>query len=142
MRSNQVSAIYMSWTFLLKLVSAKLIAKLLIREIYEINSQLIINSLYSRWYKPYKDVLQASLIFEQVETNEYDRNAISIMFADCISKNVVGHVPFNWSKLGAKYLQFPNNRICLVVAGKRVNWIYLLTILFTETLEWQLGLRN
>lgn len=73
--------------------------------------------------------------FEQVETNEYDRNAISIMFADCISKNVVGHVPFNWSKLGAKYLQFPNNRICLVVAGKRVNWKYLLTILFTETLQ-------
>ena len=40
---------------------------------------------------------------------------------DCFSKNVVEHVPFNWSKLATKFLQFPNHRICVAVTGKRVN---------------------
>ena len=35
---------------------------------------------------------------KQEETNEYDRNAVSIVFGDCISKKVVEYVPFNWSK--------------------------------------------
>ena len=41
------------------------------------------------------------------------------MFDDCISKEVVGHVPFNWSNLAAKFVQFPNHRIRIVVTGKR-----------------------
>ena len=48
-----------------------------------------------------------SLICERQETNEYDKNVVSITFHDCISKkNVFGHVPFNWGKLAAKFLQF------------------------------------
>ena len=62
-----------------------------------------------------------SLICEQQKTNEYDRNAAPIMFGDCISKNVVQHVPFNWSNLAPKFLQFPNHPICLVVTGKQMN---------------------
>ena len=36
-------------------------------------------------------------------------------------KKVFGHVPFNWSKLAAKFLQFQNNHIRVVVIGTRVN---------------------
>ena len=48
-------------------------------------------------------------------------NGVSVIFDDCISKNVVGHVPFNWSKLAAKFLQFPNHHIHVVVTDTRVN---------------------
>ena len=43
------------------------------------------------------------------------------MFDNCISKNVVGHVPFNWGKLVAKFLQFPNHQVRVVVTGMLVN---------------------
>ena len=43
------------------------------------------------------------------------------MFDDCISKKVVGRVPFNWSKLAAKSPQFPNHRIRVVITRNRVN---------------------
>ena len=81
---------------------------------------------YSRGYQAYKDVWRpiASdelFICKREETNECDKNGVSIMFDDCISKNVVGHVPFNWSKLAAKFLQFPNHRIRVIVTGKQVN---------------------
>ena len=71
------------------------------------NSKLIINSSYSKGYYAYKNVWHPivgdeSLICEQEKTNEYDRNAVPIMFDDCISKKVVQHVPFNWSKLAPK----------------------------------------
>ena len=42
------------------------------------------------------------------------------MCDDCISKNDVGHVPFNWSKLVAKF-QISNHRVPVVVTGTRVN---------------------
>ena len=108
----------MIWTILRKLVPTKIITKLLIREIrYK-------SSSYSREYHAYiwrPVVGDETLICEQEETNEYDRNAVSIMFDDCISKKVVGHVPFSWSKLAVKFLEFSNHRICVVVIGKRVN---------------------
>ena len=90
------------------------------------NSKLIINSSYSKGYYAYKDVWHPivgdeSLICEQEKTNEYDRNAVPTMFDDCISKKVVQHVPFNWSKLAPKFLQFPSYRICLVVTGEQMN---------------------
>ena len=31
------------------------------------------------------------------------------------------HVPFNWSEMTAELLHFPNNRIRVVLIGKRVN---------------------
>ena len=34
------------------------------------------------------------LICERKETNEYDRDAVSVMFDDCISQKVVGNVLF------------------------------------------------
>ena len=43
------------------------------------------------------------------------------MFDDCISKNVVWHVSFNWGKLAAKFLQFLNYHVRVVVTGARVN---------------------
>ena len=43
------------------------------------------------------------------------------MFDDCISKNVIQRVPFNWNKLAAKLLQFLNYPICIDVAGKQAN---------------------
>ena len=43
------------------------------------------------------------------------------MFEDFISKNVAGHIPLNWSKLAAKFMQFPNHHIRVVVTGKQVN---------------------
>ena len=36
-------------------------------------------------------------------------------------KKLLGMFHFNWSKLAAKILQFPNHRICVVVTGKRVK---------------------
>lgn len=38
-----------------------------------------------------------------------------------VSKNVVGHVPFNWSKLATTFLHFPNCHICIVETGKWEN---------------------
>ena len=43
------------------------------------------------------------------------------MFDDCISKNVVWHVSFNWGKSAAKSLQFLNYYVRVVVTGARVN---------------------
>ena len=43
------------------------------------------------------------------------------MFDDCISEKLAGHVPFNRITLAAKYLHFPNDRICVVVIEKRMN---------------------
>ena len=49
-----------------------------------------------------------------------------MMFDDCISKTKTnkkfGHVPFSWSKLADKILQFPNHGIRVIVTGKQVNW--------------------
>ena len=42
------------------------------------------------------------------------------MCDECISKNVVGHVSFNWSKLVAKF-QISNHHVPVVVTGTRVN---------------------
>ena len=78
------------------------------------------------WSHAYKDVWHPivsdeSLICEQEETNEYDRNVASIMFENCLSEMFVEHVPFNWSKFASKFLQFPNPRIRVVLTEKQVN---------------------
>ena len=109
----------MFWTILWKL-PAKTIAKLLICGTRNKNSS------YSREYHAYKDVWlpivgDELLICEQEETNEYDRNAVSIIFDDSISKKVIGGIPFGWSKLTAKFLQFPNHRIRVVLTEKWVT---------------------
>ena len=103
------------WTILQKLVPENILAKLSIREIREFNSQPIINSSYRRRYHAYKDVWRKKPI-NMMECRFY----ISI-FDDCISKKVVGYVPFNWSKLTTKFLLFPNHRIRVAVTGNRVN---------------------
>ena len=43
------------------------------------------------------------------------------MFDNYISQNFVGHVPYNWSNLVPKFLQFPNHHIRVVVTGMRMN---------------------
>ena len=48
----------------------------------------------------------------------YDENAVAVIFDDCISKKIVGHVPFNWSKLTSMFLKVPNSCICGTVKGR------------------------
>ena len=60
------------------------------------------------------------LTCEREEHNENDKNAVAIIWDDCVSKRV-GHVPLNWSKVASKFLQFPNHHIRVEATGKRVN---------------------
>ena len=59
------------------------------------------------------------MIYEREEINEYDRNVVSLVFDDCISKIVVEYLPFNWSKLAAKFVS--SHPIRFIVAGNRVS---------------------
>ena len=59
------------------------------------NFKRMINSSYRRGYHSCKNVWRPifgdeSLTCEREETNEYDRNVVSLTFDDCISKKVVG----------------------------------------------------
>ena len=77
-------------------------------------------------YHAYKDVWNplvgdGSLICEREERNVYDENAVAVIFDDCISKKIAGHVPFNWSKLASMFLKVPKSCIRGTVTGKRVN---------------------
>ena len=68
----------------------------------------------------YKDVCipvigDDSLTCEREEHNENDKNAVAIVWDDCASKKIVGHVPLNWSKV-----KFANRHIGVEVIGKRV----------------------
>ena len=42
------------------------------------------------------------LTCEREEHNENDKNAVAIIWVDCVSKKK-GHVPLNWSKVAAVY---------------------------------------
>ena len=58
-------------------------------------------------YHAYKDlwhpiVCDESLIFEQKENDKCDKNAVSMMLNEWVSKEVVVHLPFNWSKLSTE----------------------------------------
>ena len=82
-------------------------------------------SSFSREYHVYKDVCipvigNDSLTCEREEHNENDKNAVAIVWDDCVSKKIVGHVPLNWSKVASKFLQFTNHHSRVEVAGKRV----------------------
>ena len=43
--------------------------------------------------------------------------AVFMMYDDCISKKAIALIPFNWSKLAAEFLHFPNH-ILVVGTGK------------------------
>ena len=58
---------------------------------------------------------------EREEHNENDKSAVAIIWDDCVSKKIVGHVPLNWSKVASKFLQLTNHHICVEVTGKRVS---------------------
>ena len=62
-----------------------------------------------------------SLNCEREEHNENDKNAVAIIWDDCVSKKIVRHIPLNWSKVASKFLQFANHHIRVEVTGKRVN---------------------
>ena len=62
-----------------------------------------------------------SLTCEREEHNENDKNAVVIIWDDCVSKNLAGHVPLNWSKVASKFLQLTNHHSRVEVTGKRVN---------------------
>ena len=49
------------------------------------------------------------------------KSAVAIIWDDCVSKNIVGHVPLNWSKEASKFLQLTNQGVRVEVTGKTVN---------------------
>ena len=61
------------------------------------------------------------LTCEQEEHNENDKNTVGIIWDDCVSKKIVGHVPLNWSKVTSKFLQFNNNQVRVEVTRKKVK---------------------
>ena len=83
-------------------------------------------SSFSRGYYVYKDVWisvngDESLTCEREEHNENDKNAFAIIWDDCVSKKIVGHVPLNWSKVASKFLQLANHHIRVEMTVKRVS---------------------
>ena len=71
-------------------------------------------SSFSRGYYVYKDVWISiteddSLTCEREEHNENDKIAVAIVWDDCFSKKIVGHVPLNWSKVASKFLWLTNH---------------------------------
>ena len=57
----------------------------------------------------YKDVWipiigENSLTCERKEFNENDKNAVTIIWDDCVSKKTVGHGRQNWSKLASTFM--------------------------------------
>ena len=60
-----------------------------------------------------------SLTCEREEHSENDKNVV--IWDDCVSKKIVGHVPLNWCKVASKFLQLTNHHIRVEVTGKRVS---------------------
>ena len=70
-------------------------------------------SLFSREYHVCKDVWISiidndALTCEREEHNKNDKNAVAIIWNDCVSKKI-GHVSLNWSKVASSFLQFINH---------------------------------
>ena len=62
------------------------------------------------------------LTCEREEHNgHYDKSAVAIIWDDCVSKKIVGHVPLNWSTVASRFLQLTNYHIRVDVTGKGVN---------------------
>ena len=86
-------------------------------------------SSFSRKHHVYKDVCipiigDDSLTRDLEEHNENDKNALSIVLDDCVSKKIVGYVALKWSKVASKFLQFTNHHTRAEVTRKRVNHGY------------------
>ena len=62
-----------------------------------------------------------SLTCEKEEHNENDKSAVAIIWDDCVSKMILGHVPLNWSKMASKFLQLANHHNRVEVTEKRVS---------------------
>ena len=75
-----------------------------------------------------------SLTCKREEHNENDKSAVAIIWDDCVSKKIVGHVPLNWSKVASKFLQLKNHHIRVELTGMRLDWDskYLQTIFFGD----------
>ena len=58
---------------------------------------------------------------KQEEDNKHDENAIAVLQCDGSGSRVVGHVPFCYSSLFARFLSLPYDCIKVCVEGKRVN---------------------
>ena len=61
-----------------------------------------------------------SLTRQREEYSENDKNAVAIVWDNCVSKKVVGHFPLNWSKVASISLQLTNHHISVEVTAKRV----------------------
>ena len=46
---------------------------------------------------------------------------VVIIWDECVSKKIVGHVSLDWSKAASKFLQLTNHHIRVEVTGKRLN---------------------
>ena len=62
-----------------------------------------------------------SLTRQQEEYNENDKNAVAIVWDNCVSKKIVWHFPLHWSKVASIFFQFTNHHISVEVTAKRVS---------------------
>ena len=62
-----------------------------------------------------------SLTRQREEYSENDKNAVAVVWDNCVSKKVVGHFPLNWSKVASISLQLTNPHISVEVTAKRVS---------------------
>lgn len=69
--------------------------------------------------------LQEYIASNYPENNEYNKNAVGIVFNDYL-KNVIGRVC--WSRLASKFHPVSHNHICGFVSGKRINSWYFRTL--------------
>ena len=64
------------------------------------------------------------LTCEREEHNENDKGAVAIIWDDCVSKKIVGHVPLNSSKVASKFLQLTNHHIRVEVTESQ-SWCWI-----------------
>ena len=83
-------------------------------------------SSFSRAYHVYKERWQPtvgddSLYCKEEKDNMYDKYTAAIYYDSFHSNKVVRYVPLYWIELASKIMNFLNNHIRVVVAGKKVT---------------------
>ena len=72
--------------------------------------------VYKVWRQP--TVGDDSLHCKEEKANEYDKDAVAIIYNDFHSNKVVGYVPHYWSESANIFLKFPNHHILLLLLAK------------------------
>ena len=66
-------------------------------------------------------VMDDSLYCKEEKDNKYDKYTAAIIYDSFHSNKVVRYVPLYWIELASKIMNFLNNHIRVVVAGKKVT---------------------